>query len=447
MCPSLPYVPGRRAALRAARAVGVPALAAIVVIGAQAAAPVRAADSLPPAPAPAVLAPAEGAAAPTPEGIAEAIGGLVRGGLAGAGVLVIDPGSGRALFQQRGSRPLVPASTVKLATAAAALTVLGPTTTLPTVVRREDRTLYLVGGGDPTLERSGRGASLRALARASVEGLTAGTRVRLVFDDSLFSGPALGPGWPRSFPRAGVVAPITALMVDGGRVRPGAEARVADPARQAAEVFAGYLRSHGLAVVAVQRGRAPQDAPEVARVESRPVVDIVEGMLTESENTQAEMLGHLVGQVALGDGSFLGGARATQEALAELGLDTTGLELVDGSGLSGRNRATARLLADLLVDVTQDPDLAPIAPGLAVAGLTGTLADRFGTALTRAGRGVVRAKTGTLTGVVALAGTVLDREGRVLVFALVANGVRSIPGTRDIMDRVASVLATCGCRP
>lgn len=429
------------------RAVGVPGLVAIVVLGAQAAAPVRASDALPPAPAPAVLAPVGDTPAPTPEGIARAVGGLVRSGLPGAGVLVVDPASGQALFQQRGDRPLVPASTAKLATAAAALTVLGPATTLATVVRREDRTLYLVGGGDPTLARSGRGASLRALARDSVDGLTAGTRVRVVFDDSLFSGPALAPGWPRSFPRAGVVAPITALMVDGGRVRPGSESRVADPARQAAEVFAGYLRSQGLTVIAVQRGRAPQDAPEVARVESRPVVDIVEGMLTESENTHAEMLGHLVGRAALGDGSFRGGARATEAALAALGLDTTGLDLVDGSGLSGRNRATARLLADLLVDVTRDDDLAPIGPGLAVAGLTGTLADRFTSALTRAGRGVVRAKTGTLTGVVSLAGTVLDRDGRVLVFALIANGVRSIPATRDIMDRVASVLATCGCRP
>jgi D-alanyl-D-alanine carboxypeptidase/D-alanyl-D-alanine-endopeptidase (penicillin-binding protein 4) len=234
-------------------------------------------------------------------------------------------------------------------------------------------------------------------------------------------------------------------MVDGGRVRPGSAARVPDPAKQAAQVFAGYLRSLGLDVVAVQRGRAPADAAEIARIESPPVADIVEGMLTESENTQAEMLAHLVGSSALGDGSFAGGAEATEAALVELGLDTSGLELVDGSGLSGRNRASARLLADLLVDVTDDPALAPIAPGLAVAGLTGTLADRFQSAATRAGRGVVRAKTGTLTGVVALAGTVLDRDGRVLVFAIIANRVRSIPATRETMDRVASRLATCGC--
>lgn len=429
-----------------------PAVAAAVILGAWPTPAARAADTVPPAPAGAVLEGLGSVPSPSSAGVAREIGGLVRAGLDGAALLVLDPATGQTLYEQRPSAALIPASTAKLATGAAALTVLGPATRIATVVRQEGRTLYLVGGGDPTMVRAAGGnalaggaPSLRTLARDSVRDLTANTRVRLVFDDSLFTGPALGPGWPRSFPSAGVVAPITALMVDGGRVRPGAAARVPDPSKQAAQVFAGYLRSLGLEVVAVQRGRAPADAQEIARVESPPVADIVEEMLTESENTQAEMLAHLVGATALGDGSFAGGAQATEAALTDLGLDTSGLALADGSGLSGRNRASARLLADLLVDVTVDPDLAPIAPGLAVAGLTGTLADRFQTAATRAGRGVVRAKTGTLTGVVALAGTVLDRDGRVLVFAILANRVRSIPATRETMDRVASRLATCGC--
>jgi D-alanyl-D-alanine carboxypeptidase/D-alanyl-D-alanine-endopeptidase (penicillin-binding protein 4) len=92
-----------------------------------------------------------------------------------------------------------------------------------------------------------------------------------------------------------------------------------------------------------------------------------------------------------------------------------------------------------------DPDLAPIAPGLAVAGLTGTLADRYTSAATRPGRGFVHAKTGTLTGVTSLAGTVLDADGRVLVFALVANTVPSVAAMRERMDVIASRLATCGC--
>jgi D-alanyl-D-alanine carboxypeptidase/D-alanyl-D-alanine-endopeptidase (penicillin-binding protein 4) len=236
--------------------------------------------------------------------------------------------------------------------------------------------------------------------------------------------------------------------VDGGRVSPAASARVADPARQAATVFAGLLRGQGLDVVSVARGEVSVSAAEVARVESPPVGAIVEDMLTDSENNYAEALAHLTGGALLGQPTFAGGAAATSQALAELGLTTTGLDLADGSGLSGRNRAPVRVLAELLTDVVRgsDPDLSPIAPGLAVAGLTGTLADRFSSAATRPGRGFVHAKTGTLTGVSSLAGTVLDREGRTLVFAMIANNVTSLAQARETMDVIASRLATCGCR-
>ena len=107
-----------------------------------------------------------------------------------------------------------------------------------------------------------------------------------------------------------------------------------------------------------------------------------------------------------------------------------------------------RVLAEVLGDVVRgtDPELAPIAPGLAVAGLTGTLADRFATASTRPGRGFVHAKTGTLTGVSSLAGTVQDADGRILVFAMIANKVTSLVQARETMDLIASRLATCGCR-
>ena len=86
--------------------------------------------------------------------------------------------------------------------------------------------------------------------------------------------------------------------------------------------------------------------------------------------------------------------------------------------------------------------------GLPVAGFTGTLADRFLVGSAKAGAGVVRAKTGTLTGVSALAGTVPDREGRVLAFAFLVDrtadgGALEVPAA---LDRAAAALATCGCR-
>jgi D-alanyl-D-alanine carboxypeptidase/D-alanyl-D-alanine-endopeptidase (penicillin-binding protein 4) len=437
-------------------AAGVPTL--VIAILGTGIGPVTAANGPVPAPAPAVLQPVDVSAAttpaPTPTGVRREIGPLARRGLADGSIVVIDPSDGTVLLDQRAARPLIPASTLKLATATAALTVLGPQTRLPTIAYRAQDTIYLVGGGDPTLVRSGGGnplaggsPSLRELARTVAADFTAQTRVSLVYDASAFHGPTLGPGWPASFPASGVAAPVTALVVDGGRVRPGGISRVADPAKQAAAVFAGFLRGQGLKVASVAPGIVNPSAAEVARVESAPVADIVERMLTNSENNYAEALAHLTGGALLDDPTFAGGAQATQQTLATVGLSTVGLDVVDGSGLSGRDRVPVRLLADVLATVVLggNPALAAIAPGLAVAGLTGTLADRFTTPATLSGRGFVHAKTGTLTGVVSMAGIVQDAQGRILVFAMIANKVASLAQARETMDVIASRLATCGC--
>ncbi|HAN70050.1 MAG TPA: D-alanyl-D-alanine carboxypeptidase/D-alanyl-D-alanine-endopeptidase [Actinobacteria bacterium] len=383
-----------------------------------------------------------------------AIGRLVAQQLGRASVVVLDPVSGTTLLDVRGSRSRIPASTAKLATAAAALDVLGPDTRLATTAHRDDRTVYLVGGGDPTLVRARGGdpdaggrPSLTALAEAVAADYGTQTSLTVVYDASAFAGPGLGPGWGASYPRLGVAAPVSALVVDDARVRPGATARVNDPARQAGEVFAALLEAQGLKVRKVRKGELAEGAREIARVESATIADIVQRTLTDSENNFAEALAHLVGGRLLQDPSFSGGARATTQALQALGLDVDGLTLADGSGLSRQNRIPARLLADLLAASVSstDPELVPMASGLAVAGLTGTLADRFSSAATKAGRGFVHAKTGTLTGVSSLAGTVLDAEGRTLVFAMIDDRVRSLAGVRSTMDVIASTLATCGC--
>ena len=417
-----------------------------------------AADGPPPAPAPAVLAPIDVTSAtgpaPTADGVRAEIGRLARRGLFDGSIVVIDPTSQAVLLDQAADRPRIPASVTKLATSTAALMVLGPQTRLPTIVYRDGDTVYLVGGGDPTLVRAkggnplaGGSASMRDLAEATAATFTANTKLTVVYDSSAFRGPSLGPGWPASFPAAGVVAPVTALVVDGGRVRPGASSRVADPAKQAGAVFAGFLRGQGLKVTSVKAGARSASATEVARVESPPVADIVSRMLTSSENNYAEALAHLVGGAMLDDPSFAGGASATTLTLETGGIRSEGVTLVDGSGLSGRDRIPVRVLASILTGVVRgdDPRLATIYSGLAVAGLTGTLADRYSTAATQPGRGFVHGKTGTLTGVVSLAGTVLDAEGRILVFAMIANKVTSLNQARETMDVIASRLATCGC--
>jgi len=186
----------------------------------------------------------------------------------------------------------------------------------------------------------------------------------------------------------------------------------------------------------------------IARAESEPIRTMVQDMLTNSDNDVAESLGHLVGATAGPDGTFAGGAEATVAALADQGVTTQGMVLADASGLSARNQVTAGQLAQVLTaSVRGEPPLWTIInAGLAVAGETGTLDDRFTAKGTKAGRGEVFAKTGTLNGVSSLAGSLRDRDGRVLVFAWIANKVQSLPQARATMDVMASALVKCGCR-
>ena len=93
----------------------------------------------------------------------------------------------------------------------------------------------------------------------------------------------------------------------------------------------------------------------------------------------------------------------------------------------------------------QDPRFGALLDGLPVAGFDGTLAKRYRTS---PAAGEVRAKTGTLNGVSALAGLVHTHDGAVLAFAFTANGI-PLSGTQQAqaaLDRLAAALAGCGCR-
>ena len=419
--------------------------------------PAEAADSLP-SPSPPSSTPwsavsADGGAVPTPSAVRARIDDLAQQkSLKRSGVVVVDPGTDQVLYGKQVSRALVPASVTKILTAAAAVEVLGASTRLATRTSEQANVVYLIGGGDATLPRSlasdaqpNGPASLRRLARSTATALGGTTKVDVVFDDSLFTGRPRGPGWAKRFPKAGVVAPVSALMIDQGRKSRSSRTRVTDPAKRAAQVFANILENRGVSVGQISRGRAPDSAKEIAIVESATVAEMVQRMLSESDNDVAESLGHLVGKELLNDGSFAGGARATSQVLSSAGIDTQDLALFDASGLSPRNRVSPATIADVLTEVAAERRWTELAQGLAVAGVTGTLANRFTTKATSSGRGIVRAKTGTLTGVAALAGIVVDADKRPLVFTIIGNNITSQARARDTMDRIASQLAKCGC--
>jgi len=173
-------------------------------------------------------------------------------------------------------------------------------------------------------------------------------------------------------------------------------------------------------------------------------------MLQTSDNTIAECLARQVALAAAKPASFLGAAGAVRAALVRFGVDP-GAGMRDASGLAADDRVSAAALAGVLrlVVGAAHPQLHLIVTALPVAAWSGTLAQRYLPGSPAAGgAGVVRAKTGTLTAVSTLAGIVHDKDGRLLVFALLADRVPpgATRGAEAALDRVAAVLAGCGCR-
>lgn len=425
-------------------------------------APAGAQDDLAPQVLPPVAVADTTAPAQDPAALSRRIAGLATDKKIGArtGTIVVDSTGGDVLYDDDGHAGLIPASTIKIATATAALRFIGPNTRLATKTTRApgSANVYLVGGGDATLvsapTKPDRTApdnppttSLKALARDTVGTLKAQglLGIELKVDDGLFSGPDWGPEWPEYFRTSGIAAPVQALSVDKGRIGkwgPGSP----DPAKEAGAVFARLLRKQGIKVASVERGRSTREAQDLAQVRSAPVYELVGHMLAHSDNDLAESLFRLSGIAAGFGGSFAGGGKAVEKALGEVGVGTAMANFADGSGLSKQDRVSPKLLAEILTRVVRNQDgLWAIGTGLAVAGVSGTLRNRFRVPETKAAAGLIRAKTGTLNGVTALAGFVRSSSGRVLVFATLANEVENTYEAVTLIDRIATDVTTCGC--
>ncbi|MGC5050378.1 D-alanyl-D-alanine carboxypeptidase/D-alanyl-D-alanine endopeptidase [Micromonospora sp. DT48] len=430
-------------------------------------------------PAPvAVLAAADLAAPPpTTDGLRAALEPLADDTALGGRVnmAVADALTGEMLFERGGGEGTVPASVTKLLTAVTVLTARGPGHRIPTraVAGTQPGEVVLVGGGDPTLAADAKGfypgaASLTDLADQVRTALAGAAPTSIVVDSSRYSGPVFGPGWDDDIPTGGYGGAITALMLDGARKNPkagpGWAARVAEPDMVAGRAFARLL---GVPASTVRKGTAPPTptettgatepagghAPgaELGVVYSPPLIRLVDIMISDSDNIVAEALARQVALARDQPASFAGAAAAMAEVVAELALPTNGLVLADGSGLSRKNLISPALLTELLALAASPnrPELAGIFGGLPVAGWSGTLRDRYGAAPgTAAGVGVVRAKTGTLTRVHAIAGVVTTADGRLLTFAVLTDDVppNGMEPARAALDRIAAALAGCGCR-
>lgn len=393
--------------------------------------------------------------------------------------VVQDAATGKVLYDRDGGANRIPASNMKLLTAVAALRGIGPEARFSTkaVLAGPDaaatpgvdakRSVVLVGGGDVLLGAGDSAeskvlghAGLATLARQTVDSLqTDGFKgqVQVLVDDSLFTGPALNPAWSPDDVAAGETAPLFPLALNSARFDPAdtTAPRPQDSALAAGEAFAAGLKASGAAVgltvaPAVVRvdGKPAADARFLAEVRSATVSQQVDLMLQTSDNYLAETLGRMTAVAAGEPATFESAKAALLNELSGLGIPTDGIVTADVSGLALGNQVSARQFAEVVRAITNGKDtrLRAALAGFPVAGLTGTLGDRYIDESTAEGAGLVRAKTGTLNTVIALSGYVVDADGRLLVFSFIGNGLTpGAKGNKPALDTAATALAGCGC--
>lgn len=379
-------------------------------------------------------------------------GWLSQGGGPASGLLVVEAESGEVVCAADAGRARPLASNMKMFTTAAALSQLGPETRIPTKVFADGKidaegvlhgSLYLQGGGDPALGTptfynsylAGLGTNLFGLRpqlrAAGIKRITG----RLYADDTIFdrrrgvkdSGYATSP----------YIGPISGLAFNAGfSGSTSSSGFSSDPAKLAATKLARSLRAGGIEVPAqVALAPTPLDADRVAMLRSPELTRIVDVTNVYSFNYWAEMLIKLLGAHNGSGGTTAAGAAVVEQFASSLG---SGLNAVDGSGLTRSNRASPRQVVDLLLGMREDPTGEEFIQDLALTGKEGTVDGRMrGTAA----YGRCRAKTGTISGVSNLSGYCFNASGRIMTFSILMGSVTNLSLAHLTQDRIAGAVA------
>ena len=240
------------------------------------------------------------------------------------------------------------------------------------------------------------------------------------------------------------------VVVDG-RVPVGARPhtmwrRIDEPALYFGHTLASLLEHRGVKVGRVRLARAPDGARIVHVSQSEALSEIVRRLNKTSNNFVAEQLLRTLGAELRGaPGSWAKGVEAAEEFLGELGIAPGSYVMRNGSGLNDANRFSARQLVTVLRGMWSRSQLQPeFVVSLPVAARDGTIRWRMGGT---AAAGRLRAKTGTLDGVVSLSGYVQDAAGRTLAFAVIVNDSPGRPGVVRAVDALGAALAGSGAPP
>ncbi len=369
--------------------------------------------------------------------------------------------NGESIYDSDRAASFTPASLMKLATAAVALEVMGPEATYTTEVVVDANALeaardgvlrgdlYLIGGGDPTLATRSYAATFRVprpytdvndLADAVMAALQ-DHEIRVI-DGAVLGDESRYPElerdyvtqvvdgesvWKASYRDTNLSGPLSALMINDGyyphRRTRRSHVRSVDVAQAAAAEFDDLLEERGLVIRRSPRSQtAPAAVDErvtIGRLKSIPMSQIVERMLTHSDNTTSEMVLKEIGYRSGGSTRAAAATAATAILRDMVGDAVDSLRWVDGSGLSILNRMSCDLVARLIASAGANSVLMQ---ALAMAGETGTLRNCGPLPATNSqSRNTVRAKTGSLNDTDALAGAVLAPNGDLVTFAMIAS--------------------------
>lgn len=378
----------------------------------------------------------------------------------------------RTLYEHQSQQFFIPASTTKLLTTAAALVELGPDYRLRTTVYQRGRRLYLVGQGDPTLTT----LKLQQLVQR-IPPQRRRTFDTVVIHTGFFQGPTFNDQWEWQDLLNTDIVPVNSLILNRNEthlrlvaqaVDKPAQVQWSDPVagrywqvfnrtrstatpqqpiqiwippglpqlhlrgdvagssldftvpildtdRYLAQTLAQLFPNKKIEIQSTPRPANLGDA--LAIVESPPLAQLITHINRRSDNLYAEaLLRHLGATRQPHIASDLAGIQVIQKVLARLGVDTTGVRQADGSGLSRHNRVTPLALVQLLQALAVSPWHQVYRDSLAVPGLPGTLRRRYTYTDIQ-----LQAKTGTLSGVAALAGYLYPRRRPPLVFAIIVN--------------------------
>ncbi len=341
------------------------------------------------------------------------------------GMMVYDLTADSVLYKVNERQALRPASTMKVVTAVAALDRLGGShqflTKLYYTGEVQDSTLYgdlyCVGGFDPAFNSDDMRAFVESVQQMGVDTI----RGRIVADRTMKDGDLFGEGW--------------CWDDDNPKISPLSLGRDID----FLERFVKELSNEGIVLdIRLSEGSLPSEA-RILCSRFHTMDQILQRMMKMSDNFYAEAMFY---QIASSTGrrpaKAKDAASVIKQLIQKVGNGKNPYRIADGSGLSLYNYVTPELETRLLRYAYRNKNIYEhLLPSLPIAGWDGTLKTRMkGTAA----EGNVKAKTGTVTGVSALAGYCTAANGHQLCFSMINQGIMNSETGRNFQDRVCNAL-------